>query len=152
MACSLPALAHAHDGGESQLPQFLQVQLDLHILSLPTLEPSVGTWLKWKWWQEKLLECLPVCFLGIGLAKKFVQVFPEDGMENPNELFSQPNKIVSNFITFLISNKLVVLPWWLSGEESACQCRRHGFDPWSSEISHATGQLRPCTATSEPVL
>ena len=21
------------------------------------------------------------------------------------------------------------LPWWLSGEESACQCSRHGFDP-----------------------
>ena len=24
-------------------------------------------------------------------------------------------------------------PWWLSGEESACQCRRHGFDPWPWE-------------------
>ena len=22
------------------------------------------------------------------------------------------------------------LPWWSSGKESACQCRRHGFDPW----------------------
>ena len=22
------------------------------------------------------------------------------------------------------------LPWWLSGKESACQCRRHGFEPW----------------------
>jgi len=21
------------------------------------------------------------------------------------------------------------LPWWLSGKESACQCRRHGFYP-----------------------
>ena len=21
-------------------------------------------------------------------------------------------------------------PWWLSGKESACQCRRPGFDPW----------------------
>ena len=20
------------------------------------------------------------------------------------------------------------LPWWLSGKESTCQCRRHGFD------------------------
>ena len=25
----------------------------------------------------------------------------------------------------------VRLPWWLSGRESACQCRKHGFDPWS---------------------
>ena len=23
------------------------------------------------------------------------------------------------------------LPWWLSGKESACQCRRHRCDPWS---------------------
>ena len=22
-------------------------------------------------------------------------------------------------------------PWWLSGKESACQCRRHGSIPWS---------------------
>jgi len=22
------------------------------------------------------------------------------------------------------------LSWWLSGKESACQCRRYGFDPW----------------------
>jgi len=22
------------------------------------------------------------------------------------------------------------LPWWLSGNESACQCWRHGFNPW----------------------
>ena len=26
------------------------------------------------------------------------------------------------------------LPCWLSGEESACQCRRHGFDPWVKKI------------------
>ena len=36
------------------------------------------------------------------------------------------------------------LPWWLSGDESACRCRRHGFfDPWSRKIPHATGQLSP---------
>ena len=28
------------------------------------------------------------------------------------------------------------LPWWLSGKESACQCRRHGFTPWSGKIPH----------------
>ena len=22
------------------------------------------------------------------------------------------------------------LPKWLSGKESTCQCRRHGFNPW----------------------
>ena len=27
------------------------------------------------------------------------------------------------------------LPWGLSGKEPACQCRRHGFDPWAVKIS-----------------
>ena len=27
------------------------------------------------------------------------------------------------------------LPWWLNGKEYACQCRRHGLDPWSGKIS-----------------
>ena len=26
------------------------------------------------------------------------------------------------------------LPWWLSGKEFACQCRRCGFDPWVGKI------------------
>jgi len=26
------------------------------------------------------------------------------------------------------------LPWWLSGKESACQCRRHRFHPWIRKI------------------
>ena len=29
----------------------------------------------------------------------------------------------------------VGLPWWLSGKESASQCRRGGFDPWVRKIS-----------------
>ena len=27
------------------------------------------------------------------------------------------------------------LLWWLSGKESACQCRRHGLDPWVGKIA-----------------
>ena len=27
------------------------------------------------------------------------------------------------------------LPWWLTGKEIACQCRRHGLDPWIGKIS-----------------
>ena len=27
-----------------------------------------------------------------------------------------------------------MLPWWLSGKEPACQCRRHGFNPWAGKI------------------
>ena len=39
------------------------------------------------------------------------------------------------------------LPWWLSGKESACQCKRHRFDPWSGKIPHAMDQLSPCATT-----
>ena len=42
------------------------------------------------------------------------------------------------------------LPWWHSGWESTCQCRGHGFEPWSGKIPHATEQLSPCTTTTEP--
>ena len=42
------------------------------------------------------------------------------------------------------------LPWWRSGWESACQCRGHGFEPWSGKIPHATEQLGPWATTTEP--
>ena len=44
------------------------------------------------------------------------------------------------------------LPWWLSGKESACPCRRLRFDPWSGKIPHTVEQLSPRTTTIEPVL
>ena len=44
------------------------------------------------------------------------------------------------------------LPQWLSGGESAFQCRRHGFDPRSKVIPHAVEQLNPYPTTVEPVL
>ena len=44
------------------------------------------------------------------------------------------------------------LPWWRSGWESCCQCRGHGFRPWSRRIPHAAEQLGPCTTTAEPAL
>ena len=44
------------------------------------------------------------------------------------------------------------LPWWLSGKESTCRCRRHGFNPWSRKIPHAVGQLILSATTAEPVL
>ena len=34
---------------------------------------------------------------------------------------------------------------WLSGKESACQCKEHRSNPCSEKIPHATEQLRPCT-------
>ena len=44
------------------------------------------------------------------------------------------------------------LPTWSSGKEFACQCRGHGFDPWSGKIPHAVEQLSLCATSIEPVL
>ena len=49
----------------------------------------------------------------------------------------------------MIQNIPVRLPWWLGGKESACQCRRHRFDPWSRKIPHALEQLSLCCTTTE---
>ena len=43
-------------------------------------------------------------------------------------------------------------PWWLKGKESACQCRRHGFNPWSGKFPHAVEQLSPQVTITETVL
>ena len=48
--------------------------------------------------------------------------------------------------------KNVQFPWWLSDKESACQGKRHEFDPWSGKIPHTAEQLKPCATTIEPVL
>ena len=42
------------------------------------------------------------------------------------------------------------LPWWSSGWESACQCRGHGFEPWSGKIPRAVEQLGPWATITEP--
>ena len=35
------------------------------------------------------------------------------------------------------------LPWWLSAKESACQCKRHGFDPFPEEDPTCLGAAKP---------
>ena len=49
-----------------------------------------------------------------------------------------------------IRKMVVGLPWWLSGEESTCQCGRHGFDPRSRKISRVSEELNPSAAATEP--
>ena len=42
------------------------------------------------------------------------------------------------------------LLWWHSGWESACQCRAHGFEPWSGKIPHTAERLGPWATITEP--
>ena len=44
------------------------------------------------------------------------------------------------------------LPWWLSGKEYACQCKKHRFSPLSEKIPRAVEWLSLCATTTEPVL
>ena len=44
------------------------------------------------------------------------------------------------------------LPWWLSGEESACHCRKHRINPWSRKIPTCGRATKPMTTTTEHVL
>ena len=60
-----------------------------------------------------------------------------------------PNTLGSDYFHFKITC-LAGLPWWLSGKESACQCRRHGFDPQSGKLPCAE-QSSPCATSSELV-
>ena len=52
---------------------------------------------------------------------------------------------------YFVIKKDIRASLWLSGKESACQCRRHRFDPWSRTILRAAEQLSLCATTTEPV-
>ena len=49
----------------------------------------------------------------------------------------------------LSSSSIKGLPWWLSGKESTCQCRRYGFKPCSGRIPRTPEQLSPFATTTE---
>ena len=59
-----------------------------------------------------------------------------------------------------INNWNLGLPWWVSGKESACQCRGNRFDPWLRKMPHVTEQvlwhvpqlLSLCSRAREPEL
>ena len=38
------------------------------------------------------------------------------------------------YLSFSVPYTILSLPRWRSGKESACQCRRCGFDPWVGKI------------------
>ena len=46
----------------------------------------------------------------------------------------------------LCNSSVQVAHWY---KESACQCSRHGFDPWVGKIPHASGQLSLCATATE---
>ena len=53
------------------------------------------------------------------------------------------------FLTFKEASR--GLPWWLSGKESTCRYRKHGFNLWSGKMPNTVEQLSPHIITTEPV-
>ena len=53
-----------------------------------------------------------------------------------------PATSMSELLSFIHSSHRLAIgtsftigvPWWLSGKEPVCQCRRHGFNPWIRKI------------------
>ena len=77
----------------------------------------------------KMGQAIPTEFIGI----KYNHVFKMVGRE-----------------TLWLKEYKTGLSWWRSGWESACQCRGHGFEPWSGRIPHAVEQLDPWATITEP--
>ena len=45
-----------------------------------------------------------------------------------------------------------ISPWWLSGKEFTCQCRRHEFNPWVGRISgRGNGNPLQCSCLRSPM-
>ena len=90
------------------------------------------------WWESKLIQ--PLWRTVWRFLKKLKIVLPYDTAIPLLVIY--PEKT--------IIQKEWGLPWWCSGWESACQCRGHGFEPWSGKIPHATERLGPWATTTEP--
>ena len=61
-----------------------------------------------------------------------MELFVRDTSVSPSR--ARPLRLVMCVQLFLVSNIEMGLPWWLSGKEPACQCRRRGFGPWVGKI------------------
>ena len=71
---------------------------------------------------------------------------------SPNFLLCKM-RIPPSYLTAVLwglNENILGLPWWRSGWESACQCRGHGFEPWSGKIPHTVEQLGPWATIAEP--
>ena len=109
----------------------------------------------WKWSTQSQK---PVLSCSSGPLQNHQPMHGSIGWENVSSLTLGPvdapimwmNPALSSFNLF--KKSLGGLPWWLSGEESTCQCKTHWFDPWSRKIPHAVGPLSPCNITTAPAL
>ena len=105
--------------------------------------------------QHYINTIIPFCWWGNWVSKqRNIAQGSIAGGGNPGfelMLFLTQNLWFVHYITiFSYKSWFTGLPWWRSGWESACQCKGHGFEPWSGKIPHATEHLGPWATTTEP--
>ena len=97
--------------------------------------PTEAVWLSEPQWNLRVLMKPSVM-----ASRDTVPQWPPESTESAvawPEILSPP--MMSGLFLYHLNLGLAMrllggLPWWFSGKESACQCRRHRFDPWSRKI------------------
>ena len=80
-------------------------------------------------------------------SKKHCNDDPTLHLHQQGYCYSNPTSILRSRTCHSLQLLLIVLmihhglPWWLSGKESACQCRRLRFDPWVGKMPWRRGWL-----------
>ena len=117
----------------------LIITLNVNGLNAPTKRHRLAEWIQK---QDPYICCLQEThFRPRDTYRLKVRGWKKIFHANGNQKKAEVAILISDKIDFKIKN--VGLPWWRSGLESACQCRGHGFEPWSGKIPHATEQLGP---------
>ena len=88
----------------------------------------------------------------------YTVAYPKHVRTSKNDLCKKRQTFFLLFIFYLYPQSLIALsmfywglPWWLSGKESACQCRRRGFDPWGRKVPwRRKWQLPPVFLPGKP--
>ena len=83
--------------------------------------------------------CHPSISSSVVLFSSCPQSFPASGSFPVGRFFTSGGQSIGVSASALVlpMNKTGQSVWWLSAKESACQCGRHRFNPWSGKILHA---------------
>ena len=98
-------------------------------------EPELGHWERYDSFRDWSGERAAALRTASQAVKKWVrQIHPEVGPEDQrlNKQASRPRGWADTISW--TAYKSCELPQWLSGKESACQCRRRGFNPRAGKI------------------
>ena len=88
--------------------------------------------------QARILECVAIPFsrgfsdpgVKAGSSKLQADSLPSKQPGKPKNTGVGHHCLLRN----LALENIIGLPWWVSGKEFTCQCRRYGLDPWVRKI------------------